>query len=77
MKRIEILGTGCAKCNRLERNVRKAVEKAGIKAKILKISKIEDIMERGVMITPGLVVDGVVVASGSVPAVDDIVDILK
>lgn len=77
MKKIEILGTGCAKCNRLEKNVRKAVDKAGIKAKIVKVSKIEDIMERGVLITPGLMIDGKVVASGKVPGVDDLVDLLK
>lgn len=77
MKKIEILGTGCAKCNRLEKNVRKAVDKAGIKAKIVKVSKIEDIMERGVLITPGLMIDGVVVVSGKVPGVDDLVDLLK
>ena len=77
MKKIEILGTGCSKCNRLEKNVRKAVDKVGIKAKIVKVSKIEDIMERGVLITPGLMIDGKVVVSGNVPGVDDLVDLLK
>ena len=77
MRKIEILGTGCAKCNRLEKNVRKAVDRTGIKAKIVKISRIEDIMEKGVLITPGLVVDGKIVASGNVPGVDDLVELLK
>jgi small redox-active disulfide protein 2 len=74
--KIEVLGSGCAKCKRLHKNVEKAVKRSGIDAEIVKVEDISEIMERGVMITPGLVVDGKVVSSGKVPGVDEIIALL-
>ena len=74
--RIEVLGSGCMKCSRLEKNVRKAVEKKGVKAEIVKVTDLMEITDRGVMITPGLVIDGRVVSSGKVPSVDEIASLL-
>ncbi|MFW3146531.1 MAG: thioredoxin family protein [Thermoplasmatota archaeon] len=74
--KIEVLGSGCVKCSRLEKNVRKAIEKKGVKADILKVTDPMEIADRGVMITPGLVIDGRVVSSGKVPSVDEIVTLL-
>jgi small redox-active disulfide protein 2 len=65
---IKILGTGCAKCNSLEKLTRKAVEDAGIEANIEKIDDIMKIMEYGIMKTPGLVINGEVKISGSLPS---------
>jgi small redox-active disulfide protein 2 len=56
--KIEILGTGCAKCKSLTKNVEKAVQELGIKAEIVKVDSIQEIMNRGVMMTPALYVDG-------------------
>lgn len=74
--KIQILGSGCSKCNRLEKNVKKALEKKGVKADIQKVSDIDRITRMGVMITPGLVIDGKIVSTGKVPSVDDICSIL-
>ncbi|MFC1697170.1 thioredoxin family protein [Nanoarchaeota archaeon] len=70
--KIEILGTGCPKCKQLEDNVKKAVEKIGKKADIIKVNEIDKIVEYGVMSTPAIVIDGKVKASGRLPEVDEI-----
>ena len=62
--KIEILGTGCAKCKSLEKNVREAVKELGIQAEIVKVEDITKIMEYGVMGTPAIVIDGKIVSSG-------------
>ena len=70
--KIEILGTGCLKCQKLYENVQQAVGQADIDAEVIKITEINKIMEYGVMITPALVVDGKVKTAGKVPAVEEI-----
>ena len=54
MVKIEVLGTGCTKCKSLTKNVEKAVQELGIKAEIVKVDNINEIMNRGVMMTPAL-----------------------
>ena len=66
MKKIQILGTGCPKCQLLQANAEAAVKAAGIEARIEKVDKIIDIMKFGVMTTPALVVDGQVKSVGKV-----------
>ena len=70
--RIEILGTGCPKCKKLEENARKAVQESGKKAEIVKVTDIGKIVEYGVMSTPALVVDGKVKSSGRIPEAGEI-----
>ena len=65
---IKVLGTGCSKCNSLERITRKVVEENGIDATIEKVVDIMEIMNYGIMRTPGLVVDGEVKVSGRLPS---------
>ena len=77
MKKIEVMGTGCAKCNRLEKNVHKAVKEAGIQAEIKKIEDLNEIINRGVMMTPALFIDGEAMAVGKVPSVDEIKNMLN
>lgn len=67
MKVIEVLGPGCNNCQRLEANAREAVAQAGVEAEIVKITDYAEIASRGVMSTPGLVIDGKVVSTGKVP----------
>lgn len=64
---IEILGMGCAKCNSLESDVRKAVAELGLPAEIVKVSDLEAIVARGVMSTPALIVNGQVKFAGRMP----------
>lgn len=70
--KIEILGTGCSKCNELETKVKQAVAKSGKFATIEKVADPVKIMGYGVMSTPGLVINGEVKASGKVLSVDEI-----
>jgi small redox-active disulfide protein 2 len=70
--KIEIMGMGCSKCNKVTENVGKAVKELGIEAEIVKIQNIEDIMKRGVMLTPAIAVEGEVKASGKIPSVEEI-----
>ena len=74
--RIEILGSGCANCRRLEENARAAVAKAGKKAEILKVTDFGKIVSYGVMGTPALVIDGKIKAEGRIPSVDEIMKML-
>ena len=72
MKKIEVLGPGCANCQRLEQNTREAVMLAGVEAEITKVTDYAQIMAYGIMSTPGLVIDGKVVSFGRVPSAGDI-----
>ena len=75
--KIEILGTGCAKCKTLEENTKLALAKIGGFHEIKKVEDIVEIMNYGVMSTPALVVDGVVKSSGKVLNIDEIVKIIQ
>jgi small redox-active disulfide protein 2 len=72
MKKIQILGTGCAKCEKLAANTKQAAENLGLDYTIEKVTDLNQIMAFGVMTTPGLVVDGKVLLAGKVPAAADI-----
>lgn len=76
-KSIKILGTGCPKCKTLEQSVRNVVAEHQLDAEITKVEDIMDIMNYGVMRTPGLVVDEKVVVSGRVPSSTEIKDFLS
>ena len=75
--KIEILGTGCAKCKTLEEVVRQAVAKIGGFHEVKKVEDIVEIMNYGVMSTPALVVDGAVKSSGKLLSVDEVINILR
>ena len=77
MLKIEVFGTGCAKCNRLEKNVHQAVKESGVKAEVVKVSDIQEIMNRGVLMTPALVINGEARSAGRVPSVDEIKGMLQ
>ena len=69
---IKVLGTGCAKCKKLEQNVNKTLEETGISATVEKVTDINQIMNYGVMMTPALVIDEKVVSVGTVSSVKKI-----
>ena len=75
--KIKVLGTGCPKCRKLYSEVEKAIASSGVKADLEKVERIEQIIQYGVMATPGLVIDGEVKASGRVPGSDEIVSWIK
>ncbi len=72
MKKIEILGTGCSKCKKLEELTRAAANEMSLDCQIDKIEDIQKIMAYGVVMTPALVVDGKVAITGKVPSVDEL-----
>lgn len=70
--KVEVLGTGCAKCQKLEANAKKAVADLGIDAQVEKVSDLNAIMSYGVMMTPALAIDGEVKVVGKVPDATEI-----
>jgi small redox-active disulfide protein 2 len=64
MKKIQILGTGCAKCQALTHNAEAAAKSLGLPYELQKVTEIPAIMQFGVMSTPALAVDGVVKSQG-------------
>ena len=76
MRKIQILGVGCPKCQKLAENAEAAAKALGIEYTLEKITSINDIMKYGVMFTPALVVDGVVKVSGKVPSAEELKKLL-
>jgi len=70
--KIEILGTGCPKCETVAKNVQSAVRELGIQVEVVKVTDIGEIAARGVMLTPALAIDGDIKAVGKVPTVEEI-----
>lgn len=77
MKKIQILGTGCKKCNDLTANAEQAAQATGVEFQIEKVTQLNDIMAFGVMTTPGLVIDGKVVSQGKLLSAEQIAGLLK
>jgi small redox-active disulfide protein 2 len=74
MKRIKVLGPGCPKCERVAEHARQAAEEAGVECELEKVTDMDAILAHGVMMTPGLVIDGEVKAAGKVPSAEEIRD---
>ena len=73
---IQILGMGCAKCEKLEERTRQATQELKLDCQIEKVKDLQQIMAFGVTATPALAVDGVVKLAGRVPMVKDIKKLL-
>ena len=74
--KIQILGTGCSKCNNLQVATEKAAQELGLSYEMEKVTDLSKIMSLGVMTTPALVVDGAVKVSGKVPSISEIKNLL-
>jgi small redox-active disulfide protein 2 len=74
---IKILGSGCAKCQRLEQLTREAVAELGLTAEFEHVREMDKIMAYPIMSTPALVIDEEVKSSGHIPSKDEIVGWLK
>ena len=72
MKKIQVLGTGCAKCKALMEHAEKAAKELGLDCTIEKVADLKEIMKFGVMVTPAFVVDGKVKVVGKVPDLKEI-----
>jgi small redox-active disulfide protein 2 len=76
MMKIQILGTGCAKCQKLTENTVVAAKELGLPYELEKVTDIQQIMAFRVMMTPALVVNGVVKIAGKVPSPQEIKPLL-
>ena len=76
MKKIQILGTGCKKCNDLTERVKAVADSLEIEYELEKVTDIAEIVSYGVMMTPALVIDGEVKVSGKIPSEDEIKELL-
>ena len=77
VKRIQVLGPGCAKCAKLKENADQAVQQSGVEATVEKVEDINEITAFGVMMTPALAIDGQVKVVGKVPSAEEIVGLLR
>ena len=75
--KIQILGVGCPKCKKTAANAEKAVRELEIDAEVVKVAKIDEIMQYGVMMTPALAVDGEIKCAGKIPTVEEIKNWIK
>lgn len=69
---IKVLGTGCTKCKTLHELAKKAVQETGVDAQIEKIEDMEQILSFGLIMTPGLVINGEVKVAGRLPSIEEI-----
>ena len=67
MKNIKVLGSGCRNCDTTANLIKLAASQAGVEIELEKVTDMAQIMQYGVMSTPGVVVDGVVVHAGGLP----------
>ncbi len=75
--KIKVYGPGCTRCRQLEQNARQAISELKVAASIEKISDIEMMADAGIMMTPALEIDGIIVSSGKVLSVQEIKVYLK
>jgi small redox-active disulfide protein 2 len=75
--KIEIVGPGCPRCIATEKNVKEAVKQLGIQAEITKVTDVAEFAKKGVMFTPGVIVDGEVKISGKIPTVEEVKKVIS
>ena len=75
--KIEVLGPGCPRCANVEANVKKALLELKKEAELVKVTDINTIIEKGIIQTPALIVDGKIVIQGKIPTVEQIKEIIQ
>ncbi|HNU94140.1 MAG TPA: thioredoxin family protein [Bacillota bacterium] len=66
--KIEVLGSGCAKCRKTEEIISEIIKRLGIEAEVIHITDISEIVERGIMMTPAVMIDGKTMIEGKIPS---------
>jgi small redox-active disulfide protein 2 len=77
MKDLKVLGPGCPRCDQLAASAKTAADQLGLEYRLEKIADVREYPKYGLMMTPGLVVDGELVVHGSVPSLDEIKELLR
>jgi small redox-active disulfide protein 2 len=75
--KIQVLGSGCRKCEHLAQNVEAAIEEGEVEVTFEKVTDVNTILEMGVMITPALVINGEIVSKGKVPSVEELIELIE
>jgi len=75
--KIEIFGSGCPRCKQTEKIIKKAVEELGSDAEVDKVTDMMAIMEKGIVSTPAVAIDGKIVLSGKIPSIDEAKRLIK
>jgi len=75
--KIEILGVGCAKCNKLEENVKQAIQEMGVEVEVEHVKDLGEIAKRGVLMTPGLTINGKAVTQGKLLNVEQVKNLIE
>jgi len=75
--KIEVLGTGCMKCNKLYEAAKAAVAQGGVQAEVSHVTDLAELMKRGVMVTPALAIDGQIKSAGKVLKPEEIATLLQ
>ncbi|HAY99041.1 redox-active disulfide protein 2 [Mesotoga sp. Brook.08.YT.4.2.5.1] len=75
--KIEIFGSGCPRCKQTEKIMKKAVEELGSDAEVDKVTDMMAIMEKGIVSTPAVAIDGKIVLSGKIPSIDEAKRLIK
>lgn len=74
--KIEVVGPGCPRCQKTAENVKTALKELGIEAEVEKVTDVKTMAQKGVMMTPAVIVDGAVKCQGKVPSVQEIKPLL-
>ena len=72
IKKIEVLGSGCVKCRKTADLIEQGLEAAGIGVELVKVEAIEEIVQKGIMMTPAVLIDGQTKCAGRVPSAGEI-----
>ncbi len=75
--KIENIGSGCPSCKQTEKIMKKAVEELGSDAEVDKVTDMMAIMEKGIVSTPAVAIDGKIVLSGKIPSIDEAKRLIK
>ena len=75
--KIEIIDTGCPTCSGLEDKVREALKKTGKKAEIILINEFNEIIEKGILSTPAIIIDDEIKSSGQIISIEQIKELIN
>lgn len=75
--KIQILGTGCTRCKQLTKHAERAVTELGLACDVVKVTDMDEILGYGIMMTPGLAIDGQVKSAGKLLSVEAIKELLQ
>ena len=77
MKQLKVLGPGCSRCEQLAKSTKEAAEELGLEYELEKITDLDRFIDYGVMMTPGLVVDGKLKVQGRVPSLEELKEMIR